>query len=78
MTVLDPTIPTRSYKTYRLVGEQSNAWWILLHNDRKSRHRRIKRQRRYERLAATSQFLDTILLLVISYQSLRILRIRAG
>ena len=35
--------------------EQSNAWWILLHNDRKSRHRRIKKQRRYECLAATSQ-----------------------
>ena len=31
----------------------------MLHNDRKSRHRRIKKQRRYGRLAATSQFLDT-------------------
>ena len=41
------------------MGEQSNTWWILLHNDRKSRHRRIKKQRRYGRLAATSQFLDT-------------------
>ncbi|KAI3672087.1 hypothetical protein L2E82_53081 [Cichorium intybus] len=38
-------------------------WWVnnptlgefWLHNDRKSRHRRIKKQRRYERLAATSQ-----------------------
>ncbi|CAK1601505.1 unnamed protein product [Parnassius mnemosyne] len=38
-----------------LMGEQSNAWRILLRNDRKSRHRRIKKQRRYERLAATSQ-----------------------
>eukprot|EP01114_Cavostelium_apophysatum_P018241 TRINITY_DN5605_c0_g1_i1.p1 TRINITY_DN5605_c0_g1~~TRINITY_DN5605_c0_g1_i1.p1 ORF type:complete len:784 (-),score=167.07 TRINITY_DN5605_c0_g1_i1:8-2359(-) len=38
-----------------LVGEQSNTWRILLRNDRKSRHRRIKKQRRYERLAATSQ-----------------------
>ncbi|KAH7933040.1 hypothetical protein HPB49_007308 [Dermacentor silvarum] len=38
-----------------LVGEQSNAWRILLRNDRKSRHRRIKKRRRYERLAATSQ-----------------------
>uniref|UniRef100_A0A1B0G2K3 Uncharacterized protein n=1 Tax=Glossina morsitans morsitans TaxID=37546 RepID=A0A1B0G2K3_GLOMM len=28
---------------------------ILLHNDRKSRHQRIKKRRRYERLAATSQ-----------------------
>ena len=41
------------------MGEQSNALWILLHNDRKSRHRRIKKQRRYGRLAATSQFLGT-------------------
>jgi hypothetical protein len=37
------------------VGEQSNAYRILLRYDRKSRHRRIKKQRRYERLAATSQ-----------------------
>src|SRR5581483_9088043 len=42
-----------------LVGEQSNAWRILLRYDRKSRHRRIKKRRRYERLAATSQFLAT-------------------
>ena len=42
-----------------LVGEQSNAYRILLRYDRKSRHRRIKKQRRYERLAATSQFLGT-------------------
>ena len=42
-----------------LVGEQSNAYRILLRYDRKSRHRRIKKQRRYERLAATSQFLYT-------------------
>ena len=46
-------IPTNRY----LVGEQSNAYRILLRYDRKSRHRRIKKQRRYERLAATSQFL---------------------
>ena len=39
----------------QLVGEQSNAYRILLRYDRKSRHRRIKKQRRYERLAATSQ-----------------------
>ncbi len=39
------------------MGEQSNAYRILLRYDRKSRHRRIKKQRRYERLAATSQFL---------------------
>ena len=38
------------------MGEQSNAYRILLRYDRKSRHRRIKKQRRYERLAATSQF----------------------
>jgi hypothetical protein len=41
------------------VGEQSNAYRILLRYDRKSRHRRIKKQRRYERLAATSQFRPT-------------------
>jgi hypothetical protein len=41
------------------VGEQSNAYRILLRYDRKSRHRRIKKQRRYERLAATSQFRST-------------------
>ena len=28
----------------------ANTWWILFHNDRKSRHRRIKKQHRYERL----------------------------
>ena len=31
----------------------TNTWWILFHNDKKSRHRRIKKQRRYERLTAT-------------------------
>ena len=41
------------------MGEQSNAYRILLRYDRKSRHRRIKKRRRYERLAATSQFLST-------------------
>jgi hypothetical protein len=35
---------------------------ILLRNDKKSRHRRIKKLRRYERLAATSQFFFTKLL----------------
>ena len=44
------------------MGEQSDTCRILLRNDRKSRHRRIKKPRRYERLAATSQFLYTILL----------------
>ncbi|KZT12313.1 hypothetical protein LAESUDRAFT_641849 [Laetiporus sulphureus 93-53] len=34
-----------------LVGEQSNAYRILLRYDRKSRHRRIKKQRRYEHIA---------------------------
>ena len=36
-------------------GEQSDTFGLLRLNDRKSRHRRIKKQRRYERLAATSQ-----------------------
>src|SRR5579883_2608182 len=43
-----------------LVDEQSYTWPLLRGNDRKSRHRRIKKQRRYERLAATSQFLSTM------------------
>src|ERR1700689_1946630 len=47
-------------ETIGLVGEQSNAYRILLRYDRKSRHRRIKKRRRYERLAATSQFRDTL------------------
>ena len=53
----DPTIPTNGNisNSFGLVGEQSNAYRILLRYDRKSRHRRIKKQRRYERLAATSQ-----------------------
>ena len=38
-----------------LAGEQSDTLGLLHLNDRKSRHRRIKKQRRYERLAATSQ-----------------------
>ena len=37
------------------IGEQSNTWSLLQLHDRKSRHRRIKKQRRYERLAATNQ-----------------------
>ena len=48
------------------MGEQSNAWRILLRNDRKSRHRRIKKRRRYERLAATSQFPSTAPLHLLS------------
>ncbi|KAL2185847.1 hypothetical protein L209DRAFT_687820, partial [Thermothelomyces heterothallicus CBS 203.75] len=38
-----------------LVGEQSNAYQILLRYNRKSRHRRIKKRCRYKRLAAISQ-----------------------
>ena len=53
----DPTpAPDYPHQERRPVGEQSNAYRILLRYDRKSRHRRIKKQRRYERLAATSQF----------------------
>lgn len=53
----DRPVSRRSKPSSRslLVGEQSNAYRILLRYDRKSRHRRIKKQRRYERLAATSQ-----------------------
>ena len=38
-----------------LAGEQADTCALLRAHDRKSRHRRIKKQRRYERLAATSQ-----------------------
>ena len=60
-TSLLTAVPTNSlnyhYTMIKIssVGEQSNAYRILLRYDRKSRHRRIKKQRRYERLAATSQ-----------------------
>jgi len=37
------------------MGEQSNPLPLLQGKDRKSRHRRIKKQRRYGLLAATSQ-----------------------
>ena len=33
-----------------LAGGIAKTWWILLHNNRKSQHRRIKKQRRYESL----------------------------
>ena len=40
----------------RLAEGSADTWWILLHNDRKSRHRRIKKQRRYGHLRCfTSQ-----------------------
>ena len=38
-----------------LVGEQSNRLSLMQDRGRKSRHRRIKKRRRYERLAATIQ-----------------------
>ena len=44
----------------------ANTWWILLHNDRKSRHRRIKKQRRYERLRC-----NTNLVIPVSYRRVR-------
>ena len=33
-----------------LAKETANTWWNLFRNDRKSRHRRLKKQRCYERL----------------------------
>ena len=46
---------------YSLLAEGTgNTWWILLHNDRKSGHRRIKKQRRYERLAALWIIFETL------------------
>ena len=56
---LSPLTAKQLFPPRGLVGEQSNAYRILLRYDRKSRHRRIKKQRRYERLAATSQFRTT-------------------
>ena len=38
-----------------LVEGTANTWWILLHNDRKSWHRTIKNQHRYERLRCASK-----------------------
>ena len=38
-----------------MAAEQSDTLRLLRLNDRKRRHRRIKKQHRYERLAATSQ-----------------------
>lgn len=55
-TMIPRGIPSVLPTNKVLVGEQSNTYRILLRYDRKSRHRRIKKQRRYERLAATSQF----------------------
>ena len=50
------TIPTnKELISECLAGEQSDTLCLLQHNDRKSRHRRIKKLRRYVRLAATSQ-----------------------
>ena len=37
--------------TVLLLGEGTNTWWILFHSERKSRHRRIKKQHCYECLA---------------------------
>ena len=53
----DRPVSRRSKPSSRslLAGEQSDTLGLLRLNDRKSRHRRIKKQRRYERLAATSQ-----------------------
>ena len=39
------------FRVTLLAERTTNTWRILLHNDRKSRHRRIKKQRRYESLA---------------------------
>ena len=40
------------------MNEQFNVYRILLRYDRKSRHRKIKKQRRYERLIVTNQFVN--------------------
>ena len=37
-------------------GEQSDALGLLRLNDRRSRHRRIKKQRRYERLLPQASY----------------------
>ena len=50
---MSTTLPTNNFD---LVNEQFNAYRILLRYDRKNRHRKIKKQRRYERLIVTNQF----------------------
>ena len=49
-----------------LVEGTGNTWWILLHNDTKSRHRRIRKQRRYERLRC-----NTNLVIPVGYGKVR-------
>ena len=49
-----------------LVEGTANTWWILLHNDRTSRHRRIKKQHRYKRLRC-----NTSLIIPVGYGRVR-------
>ena len=49
-----------------LVEQTVNTWWILLHNDRNSRHRRIKKQRRCECLHC-----NTSLVIPVGYGRVR-------
>ena len=46
----------RLYKGYLLPDGTTNNWWFLRHNGRKSQHRRIKKERFYERVAATQVY----------------------
>ena len=49
-----------------LAERTANTWEILLYNDRKSRHRRIKTQRRHERLSC-----NTSLVISVGYERVR-------
>ena len=47
------------------VGEQSDTLGLLRLHDRKSRHRRIKKQRGYERLTKSTQVLRLLRLTIL-------------
>ena len=55
-----------SIATSLLAEGTARTWWILLHNDRKSQHRRIKLQRRYER-----SHCNTSLFIPVGYRRVR-------
>ena len=54
---MNTTLQAQSSPSSRalLAGEQPETSGLLRFNDRKLRHRRMNKQRRYERLAPTSQ-----------------------
>ena len=54
--VIDELSTILLINSFDLVSEQFNVYRILFRYDRKNRHRKIKKQRRYERLIVTNQF----------------------